>query len=229
MPLTSLYQLVTNSVVQVLSLDGSNNIVSSGTGSLLDPGNLVLTCAHCVVPGTKIGIADPSKPGHWLPAPVLFANQSIDIAILNLQRLVGKPVSFANSSTCAVGNGAFVVGYPMNITEQTLFSAHIASITKDHLRIDASVNHGNSGGPLFNLKGEQIGVINAKHGSLSAFLEYTKSASPGARMSIGGFDAVSAIRELIYEMQKNLNLGIGYAIPTALIKPLHPILTKCIP
>src|SRR5262249_3116154 len=149
--------------------------------------------------------------------------------ILALQVSVGKPVSFANSASCVVGNGAFVVGYPMAITDQTLISAHIASVAKDHLRIDASVNHGNSGGPLFNLKGEQIGVVNAKHGSLSKFRADMKSASPGAVMRIGSFDAVSAIRQLIDEMQKNLNLGIGYAIPTALIKQLHPTFAKCIP
>jgi S1-C subfamily serine protease len=117
----------------------------------------------------------------------------------------------------------------MGVTEKTLFSAHIASITSTGLRIDASVNHGNSGGPLFNMRGDQIGVVNAKHGSLSQFLAQIQNAQPRAMISIGGIDPVKAIQVLIAEMQKNLNLGIGYAIKTADIKPLHPILDACIP
>jgi serine protease Do len=133
-----------------------------------------------------------------------------------------------DSSSCAVGNGAFVIGFPMGVTEKTLLAAHIASITNTGLRIDASVNHGNSGGPLFNMQGEQIGVVNAKHGSLSQLLTQIKNTQPGAMMSIGGIDPVKAIQGLIGEMQKNLNLGIGYAIKTADIKPLHSILDTCI-
>src|SRR5206468_1853922 len=112
------------------------------------------------------------------------------------------------------------VGFPMGVSEQTLFSAHIASIAGDHLRIDASVNHGNSGGPLFDFDGKQIGVVNAKHGSLSQFLIQVRDAKGGGRMFIAGIDPVKTIQVLIEEMQKNLNLGIGYAIPTARIKSL---------
>ena len=97
------------------------------------------------------------------------------------------------------------------------------------MRIDASVNHGNGGGPLFDLSGSQIGVVNAKHGSLSAFLDQIKQAQPMAMISIGGIDPVKAIQALIIEMEKNLNLGIGYAVPTDSIRNLHPTLQKCIP
>ena len=55
------------------------------------------------------------------------------------------------------------------------------------------------------------------------------NAQPVAMVSIGGIDPVQSIQMLIAEMQQNLNLGIGYAVPTALIKPLHPVLTASIP
>jgi S1-C subfamily serine protease len=228
MPLTNAYQQVKDSVVRVLALNGQVP-VSFGSGSVIDSGATVLTCAHCIVPGATVAIADPMPPNQAILGQVVFSDPNVDIALLQFQQSVGKPVKFANSAGCKVGNGSFVVGFPMRVVEQTLFAAHIASITATGLRIDASVNHGNSGGPLFNLNGEQIGVVNAKHGSLSQFLMQIKNAQPMAMVSIAGIDPVKAIQTLIEEMQMNLNLGIGYAIPTATIKPLHATLTKCIP
>lgn len=228
MPLTKSYSLVKDGVVRVLALNGSTP-VSFGSGSVIDDGRKVLTCEHCIIAGTKPAIVDPKNPGRAIFGTVVFADKASDIALIEFPETVGTPIEFADSLKCQVGNGAFVVGFPMGVSEQTLFSAHIASIAGDHLRIDASVNHGNSGGPLFNLEGKQIGVVNSKHGSLSQFLTQVRDAKPGASMSIGGIDPVKTIQVLIQEMQKNLNLGIGYAIPSAKIKSLHAVLTKCIP
>jgi len=91
------------------------------------------------------------------------------------------------------------------------------------------VNHGNSGGPLFNLSGEQIGVVNAKHGSLSTFLHQIMIANPSGQLFISGINPITVIQQLISEMQKNLNLGIGYAIPTATLRSMHTIFGRLIP
>ena len=228
MPLTKQYQSVKDSVVQVLALNGQTP-VSFGSGSVIGAGRHVLTCAHCIVQGSQMAIADTRQPGELLFGNPVFVDLQRDIALLEFPQTIGRPVNFSNSNSCAVGNGVFIVGFPMGITEQVLFGAHIASVTPTHLRVDASVNHGNSGGPLFNLSGEQIGVVNAKHGSLSAYLTRLMNAQPVAMISIGGVDPVQSIQILIAEMQKNLNLGIGYAVPTALIKPLYPVLSASIP
>lgn len=228
MPLTRSYQRVKDGVVRVLALQGQNP-VSFGSGSVIGAGRTVLTCAHCVVAGAQAAIVDPANSTRAIFGNVVFQDADADIALIEFANVVGTPVTLADSSTCAIGNGAFVVGYPMSVTEQVLFSAHIASITPSHLRIDASVNHGNSGGPLFNLAGEQIGIVNAKHGSLSTFLTQVQNARPGAAIVVGGIDPVQVLQMLIGEMQKNLNLGIGYAIPTSHIKPLHATLRGLIP
>ena len=228
MSLTRQYQSVKDGVVQVLAMTGQQ-VLSFGSGSVIATGQYVLTCAHCIVPGAQIAIADGSQSGRAIYGSVLFSEPTIDIAILEFPQSVGNPVAFTGSAGCSIGDGAFVVGFPMGIQEQVLLSAHIASVTPGYLRIDASVNHGNSGGPLFNLTGEQIGVVNAKHGSLSNFLTQLMNYRPGMSMHVGGVDPVQSIQILIAEMQKNLNLGIGYAVPTAAIKPLHPILAAAIP
>jgi len=228
MPLSQQYQTVKDGVVQVLAIDGQTPI-SFGSGSVIGSGHHVLTCAHCLVPGAQMSIADMSQPGRVLLGNPVFTDQQNDIALLEFPQPVGMPVKLANSNSCAIGHGVFVVGFPMGISEQVLLAAHIASVTSACLRVDASVNHGNSGGPLFNLAGEQIGVVNAKHGSLSEYLTQLMNARPVASMLIDGVDPVQSIQVLISEMQKNLNLGIGYAVPTSVIKPLHSVLNAVIP
>ena len=228
MPFTISYQRVKDGVVQVLALNGQN-VVSSGSGSVIGNGRTVLTCAHCIVPGAQISIADPNQAGQAIFGTTVFQDQATDIALIEFPNSVGTPITFANSAASSIGNGAFVVGYPMGVAEQVLCGAHIASVTASHLRIDASVNQGNSGGPLFNSAGEQIGVVNAKHGSLSTFLTQVQNAQPGAAIIVGGINPVQVIQALIEEMQKNLNLGIGYAVPTSIIKPLHATFNTLIP
>ena len=228
MPLTQLYASTKDSVVQVLAISG-NQVVSAGSGSIIHDGSVVLTCAHCIVAGAQMAIVDSSASNRGIFGSVLFTDAQNDVALLQLSQRVGSPVRFGQSQTCEPGNGAYVIGFPLNIMERTLLSAHIASASPERLRIDCSVNHGNSGGPLFNLRGEQVGVVNSKHGTLSQFLEQVRNAPIGGAISIGGVDPMQAIKVLIEEMQTNLNLGIGYAIPTAKIKGLHPLLTACVP
>jgi S1-C subfamily serine protease len=227
-PLTRAHQSVKNSVVQVLALNGPN-IVGSGSGSIVDTGKTVLTCAHCIIAGAQMSIADPNTPGRAIFGNVVVQDIANDVALIEFPSVIGTPVRFANSLRCEIGNGAFVVGYPMGVTEQVLLSAHIASLTNSGIRIDASVNHGNSGGPLFNLAGEQIGVVNAKHGSLSAYLNQIKNSKPGSNVFLSGIDPITVLQKLIEEMQINLNLGIGYAIPTALLRTLHTRFEGLIP
>ena len=226
MPLAKPYTKVKNSVVRVIALDG-NTKVSDGTGSIIDDGTKVLTCAHCVLEGKQVAIIKPDYS--IILGKAVFCDPRTDIALLEFGQQVGPAVEFADSEKRQVGNGVFVVGYPMEVSEQTLMAGHIASITRDYLRIDSSVNHGNSGGPLFDLEGKQIGVVNAKHGALSKFLRKAKEGNLAGTISINGIDPGQTIQVLIEEMQKNMNLGLGYAIPTGRIKSSHAILNKCIP
>ena len=148
MPLTKIYQQVQDCVVQVLAIE-NDKPVSFGSGSVINSGNMVLTCEHCIINGAKMAICNPKARYETILGKVIFLDKSKDIAIIEFPQVIGTPIKFANSNTCSIGNGAFVVGYPMGVEEQTLFSAHIASLKDEWIRIDASVNHGNSGGPLF--------------------------------------------------------------------------------
>ncbi|SFR05287.1 S1 family peptidase [Desulfoscipio geothermicus] len=110
MPFTQLYRQVKDSVVQVIAPNGQTP-VSFGTGSVIDDGLKVLTCAHCIVPNTTTAIVDPRHPNQAISESVLFSDVNLDIAILEFQQAVGTSVAFTNSNNCTVGNGAAVIGY----------------------------------------------------------------------------------------------------------------------
>lgn len=221
MDFSNSYEKIKNSVVNVLACIGTNPI-SSGSGTIIGNGNMVLTCAHCIVDNTTIVVRFSGMDNGFI-GKVKMINKDYDIAIVELPQIIGPSVTLKDSDTVKIGNEAFVVGFPNNINKITALSANIAGFENQRnmklIRIDCSVNHGNSGGPLFNANGELIGVINAKHGSLSDFLKQVKNAPNGGVMvSIGGIDPVKTLQQLISEMEKNLNLGIGYAIPINVIK-----------
>ena len=231
MDFSTVFQNIQGSVVNVLALDAQNNAVSSGSGAIIGAGNLVLTCAHCIIPNTTT-VARFSGQNNGQIGNVVFIDQQVDVAVIQFQNTIGPPATLRTSSSVLVGNEVFVVGFPNNISQVTALSGNVAGFEPDqnfsYIRIDASVNHGNSGGPLFNSAGELVGVVNAKHGSLSNFLQQIQSAQPGASMSIGGINPVQAIQQLIGEMQRNLNLGIGYAIPIDHVGTLNNLVSNAI-
>ena len=186
---------------------------SVGTGVVLSDGKQCLTCAH-VIPGFAVAVSVMFVTGARYAVSVTDRDDALDLAILDTSRIRSSGVSIA-TRRAIVGEECFFVGYPMSVDSITAGGAHVAGFFQNgaQYRLDASVNQGNSGGPLFNADGALLGTITAKHGSLSQFLQAVRNHKSIASMSIGGLDPVVAIKQLISEMERNLNLGIGYAIP----------------
>lgn len=228
MDFSSLYSSVERTVVQVLSLNTANQIISTGTGVIINSGSHVLTCNHCVVPGSRTGISFPGSDNVTLPQSIERFEES-DIALLSFKGSIG-PSAELSSSEVLIGQEAFTVGFPNNISSSTLLSAHVASFEEYNgfnlIRIDSSINYGNSGGPLFNTEGRVIGVVNAKHGSLSEFLQDIKNTPIGNTIAIDGIAPIPVIQQLLGEMEKNLNLGIGYSIPIQHISTLSQVVSN---
>lgn len=214
------YDRVCNSVIRVLSVrrQGSNNqIKSTGSGVLIDDGTKALTCSHCIAPDAFPVVLLSGQKNNGQIAKVIFNDPTLDIAILEFVNPIGLGVALGNSDNMRIGHEAFLVGFPFYTSGITALAAHIAGFESingiEYLKIDASVNHGNSGGPLFNLLGELVGIINAKSGSLSAFLNQVEQNYSGSQIIVGGINAVEVLKQLISEMKKNLNLGTGNAVP----------------
>ncbi|MGN7470365.1 S1 family peptidase [Brevibacillus sp. SAFN-007a] len=227
------FDRIKDSVFNLLVFAPGNRIVSSGTGVLIGNGDFALTCSHCVIPTLSNGARFSGQTSAQI-GQVVFNDTVRDIAVLQFPRPLGAGVPIKSSSSVKIGHECFVVGFPSNIDKITALSANIAGFEPsngyDHIRIDSSVNHGNSGGPLFNQNGELVGIVNAKHGNLSAFLTRIQNVQPAGSVNIFGIDHIQTIQTLISEMKKNLNLGIGYAIPTDYIGSLYqPVRQLIIP
>lgn len=146
---------------------------SVGAGVCVASGGYILTNAH-VVPYDNIEIYLFS--GDTTSATKIFSDSSLDIAIIKSK--ISLPyLSLADNDSLAVGEEILAVGTPMSILLKHTFTKGIVSALNRTLRIssssgesymqnliqhDASLNPGNSGGPLLNSKGEIVGINTLK-------------------------------------------------------------------
>src|ERR1700761_7599555 len=140
---------------------------SLGSGFIVDPSGIVITNNHVV--GDANDIVVIFTDGRKLKATVIGKDPKVDVAVLKVES--DKPlktVKFGDSDKMRVGDGVMAVGNPFGLGETVtagIVSARNRNIDSgpydDFLQTDASINKGNSGGPLFNLDGEVIGINTA--------------------------------------------------------------------
>ena len=228
MDYSNVYKKVASSVVNVIQVNPDNSCRDFATGVLIGDGSKVLTCSHCVDTHFRNAIYTKST-NQFQVGTIIFNDTDKDIAILDMGKIVGNAASIRTSASLEIGNEVFTVGFPYSFAgEKTLTTGHVAAFEEGLIKIDTSVNNGNSGGALFNCNGEIVGIVNAKLGSLSDFLNAVARTKPQAFMQIDGIDPVKIIQQMIREMQRNLNLGIGYAVPADTIANIVPFVKTLI-
>jgi serine protease Do len=138
-----------------------------GSGFVIDPSGLIVTNYHVVENAFQITVT--TSDGSILPGTTQAASQSADIALVKVTPL--HPLlaaQWGDSDKIQVGDQVFAVGNPFGIGVS--ISAGIVSALNrniqnspydDYIQTDAAINHGNSGGPLFDLRGKVIGVDSA--------------------------------------------------------------------
>ena len=156
------------SVVKVRSLAPSCQKVLEGSGFVIAP-ERVMTNAHVVAGSNSVQIYASGNP---LDATVISYDPAVDIAILSVPNLPPPPLTFAQAEA-KTGQSVVVLGYPgggnftatpARIRELIKLSGpdiyrDPAPVTRDVYTIRASVEQGNSGGPLIDLDGQVLGVV----------------------------------------------------------------------
>ena len=168
---------------------------SLGSGFIIKAEGIVITNNHVIANAEDILIRVGDKEYN---AEVIGADPYMDLAVLKMKtKDKFKPVSFGDSSKARVGDWVVAIGNPFGLggtVTSGIISARNRQIGltryEDFIQTDASINQGNSGGPLFNLRGEVVGVN-------TAIIAPGQSGSIGIGFAIPANAASNVIDQLI--------------------------------
>ncbi len=140
---------------------------SLGSGFIIDSAGLVVTNNHVIDGADEINVILQDNTS--LRATLVGTDPRTDIAVLRVQPAQPLPsVPWGNSDTAEVGDWVLAIGNPFGLggtTTAGIVSARGRDIRQgpfdDFIQTDAAINRGNSGGPLFNLRGEVVGINTA--------------------------------------------------------------------
>ena len=158
---------------------GQNQVESgAGSGVIISSDGYILTCAHVVSGASNITVTIDDKD---YTATVVGEDDTSDVAVLKIDAADLTPATIGDSDSLAVGQNVLAVGNPLGELGGTVTSGIISALnrsvtiqgtsstnTMSLIQMDASVSPGNSGGGLFNMNGELIGLVNAKSSSSDA-------------------------------------------------------------
>jgi serine protease Do len=140
---------------------------SLGSGFIIDPSGLVVTNNHVIAGADEVSVI--LNDGTTLKADVLGRDTKTDLALLKVNQTKPlKAVKFGDSDKLRLGEWVIAIGNPFSLGG-TVTAGIVSARNRDiqsgpydnYIQTDAAINRGNSGGPLFNLNGEVVGVNTA--------------------------------------------------------------------
>ena len=150
----------------------------SGTGFIVSEDGYILTNYHVIELAAQNDkdVNVILYDGTRYTASIVGYEKYNDVAVLKIDATGLKPVSFGNSDSLSVGDLVYAVGNPLGELDFSMSTGHVSAldraITSDEsgvainmFQIDAAVNSGNSGGPVYNAAGEVVGIVTAKYAS----------------------------------------------------------------
>lgn len=158
---------------------GQNQVESgAGSGVIISSDGYILTCAHVVSGASQITVTIGDTD---YTATVVGKDDTSDVAVLKIDATGLTPATVGDSDSLSVGDSVLAVGNPLGQLGGTVTSGIVSALnrsvtirgtsstnTMSLIQMDASVSPGNSGGGLFNMNGELIGLVNAKSSSSNA-------------------------------------------------------------
>ncbi|MDD6855096.1 MAG: trypsin-like peptidase domain-containing protein [Oscillospiraceae bacterium] len=147
----------------------------TGSGFLLSEDGYVVTNYHVVAEAATITVVTQDAETH--EAALVGRDTTADMALLKVEGEHFQPVTLGSSTELAIGDMVVAIGNPLSALEATQTVGYISGknreVSTDNnvvnmLQTDAAINSGNSGGPLFNMRGEVVGITTAKYSGTSA-------------------------------------------------------------
>ena len=170
---------------------------ASGSGFIYSSDGYILTNFHVIESASSIKVT--LYDGTSYDAKLVGYDESNDIAVLKIDAENLTPVTIGDSDNLNVGDSVIAIGNPLGELEFTSTFGHVSALDRlitteeggsaiNMFQIDAAVNSGNSGGPVYNTRGEVIGIVTAK---------YSSSGVEGLGFAIPINDAASIANDLI--------------------------------
>ena len=164
----SVVAITTEQMVSTNVWFGSYIQSGAGSGVILSEDGRILTCAHVVDGATSITVQLSDDTEY--PATVIGSDSSSDVAVLKIDATGLTPATIGDSNALAVGETVVAVGNPMGTLSGSVTDGIVSAVNRavevegnemNLIQTDAAISPGNSGGGLFNGKGELIGIVNA--------------------------------------------------------------------
>ena len=175
---------------------------ASGSGFILTGDGYVLTNYHVIESSNSISVT--LYDGKSYDAVLIGYDESSDIAVLKIDAEGLTPVVLGDSDNLNVGDSVVAIGNPLGELTFSLTSGAVSalnreitlsnSVTMNLIQTDCAINSGNSGGALFNLYGEVIGITNAK---------YSGSGSGASIDNIGFAIPINHVRGIVESIIEN--------------------------
>ena len=174
---------------------------ASGSGFIYSADGYVLTNYHVVEDSTSVTVT--MFDGTAYKAEIVGYDADNDVAVLKIDAEGLKPVTLGSSDSLRVGDDVLAIGNPLGELTFSLTKGCVSALnrevtlssgtTMDLIQTDAAINSGNSGGALFNMYGEVVGITNAKYSSSS-------SRSAASVDNIGFAIPIDSVKRIISEI-----------------------------
>jgi len=170
---------------------------ASGSGFILSSDGYILTNFHVIEDSSAITVT--CYDGTSYEARLVGFDESNDIAVLKIEAQDLPPVILGSSDNMNVGDSVLAIGNPLGELTFSLTAGTVSALdrqvtmsngaTMNLIQTDCAINSGNSGGALFNLYGEVVGITNAKYSS--------SSASEASIDNIGFAIPINSVRSIV--------------------------------
>ncbi|MDA7705492.1 Do family serine endopeptidase [Rickettsiales bacterium] len=177
---------------------------SSGSGFIISQDGYIVTNNHVIDGADDISVS--LKDGKKISAKLIGSDERTDLALLKIDVKEKLPFTkFGDSGNSKIGQWVIAVGNPFGLggsVSTGIISAHGRDINEgqinDFIQTDAAINKGNSGGPLFNINGEVIGIATAIY------------SPSGGNVGIGFATPSNIAKDIIFTLKKNGKIKRGY-------------------
>lgn len=208
LPASAVYELACQQVVGVSSevnytnfFGMSSSSAVSGSGFIVAENGYIITNYHVIeyayTSGQEVTVI--LHDGTRYAASIVGVEAGNDIAVLKIDAANLSAAAFGDSDSLSVGETVYAVGNPLGELEFSMSTGHVSALDRaiktgdsaesiNMFQVDAAVNSGNSGGPVYNTRGQVIGVVTAK---------YSDTGVEGIGFAIPINDAASIAHDLV--------------------------------